>query len=137
ERRKIETGVAEIGKAGGLDDKGKRFPGQLVAGQKQRVGIARDSANHPDVLLCDEPTSELDLETSATILALLRQINEQLGITILLTPLEMNLIHFIFDSVVVTSAVRLLAPCGEFSSFPHPQPLLPHYLSSSSLYSPL
>ena len=84
ERSKIAPRVAEILALVGLSDKANRYPVQLSGGQKQRVGIARAIANHPDVLLCDEPTSALDLETSATILALLKEINAQMGITIVL-----------------------------------------------------
>ena len=101
ERAKIAPRVAEILQLVGLADKANRYPVQLSGGQKQRVGIARAIANHPDVLLCDEPTSALDLETSATILALLKQINDTLGITIVLITHEMNVIKTICDRVAV------------------------------------
>ncbi|MDZ7322097.1 virulence-associated ABC transporter ATP-binding protein SfbB [Kosakonia sacchari] len=121
ERSKIAPRVAEILQLVGLSDKASRYPVQLSGGQKQRVGIARAIANHPDVLLCDEPTSALDLETSATILALLKQINEQLGITIVLITHEMNVIKSICDRVAVMSGGKVVEEDDVFDIFAHPQ----------------
>ncbi|TCC14741.1 virulence-associated ABC transporter ATP-binding protein SfbB [Kosakonia quasisacchari] len=121
ERSKIAPRVAEILQLVGLSDKASRYPVQLSGGQKQRVGIARAIANHPDVLLCDEPTSALDLETSATILALLKQINEQLGITIVLITHEMNVIKSICDRVAMMSGGKAVEEGDVFDIFAHPQ----------------
>ena len=120
ERSKIGPRVSEILALVGLSDKANRFPVQLSGGQKQRVGIARAIANHPDVLLCDEPTSALDLETSATILALLKQINQQLGITIVLITHEMNVIKSICDRVAVMSGGKVVESGEVFDVFASP-----------------
>ncbi len=74
----------------GLSDKGKAYPAQLSGGQKQRVGIAPALAGDPKVLLSDEATSALDPETNRAILQLLRDLNEQLGLTVLLITHEME-----------------------------------------------
>jgi D-methionine transport system ATP-binding protein len=119
ERSNIAPRVAEILALVGLSDKANRYPAQLSGGQKQRVGIARAIANHPDVLLCDEPTSALDLETSATILALLKQINQQMG-SRLITH-EMNVIKSICDRVAVMSGGEVVELGDVFDVFAHPQ----------------
>lgn len=85
----------------GLLDKGNDYPAQLSGGQKQRVGIARAIANHPQVLLCDEPTSALDPKTTAGILDVLRQINQQLGVTIVIVTHEMDVVRSLCDTVSV------------------------------------
>ncbi|QHM96027.1 MULTISPECIES: virulence-associated ABC transporter ATP-binding protein SfbB [Kosakonia] len=133
ERSKIAPRVAEILQLVGLSDKASRYPVQLSGGQKQRVGIARAIANHPDVLLCDEPTSALDLETSATILALLKQINEQLGITIVLITHEMNVIKSICDRVAVMSGGKVVEEGDVFDIFAHPQHPFTRQLVSHTL----
>ncbi|MFI7864059.1 ATP-binding cassette domain-containing protein, partial [Acinetobacter baumannii] len=73
----------------------------LSGGQKQRVGIARALVHHPEILLCDEATSALDPESTATISALLKKINQELGLTIVLFTHEMQVIREICDQVVV------------------------------------
>lgn len=133
ERAKIAPRVAEILKLVGLSDKANRYPAQLSGGQKQRVGIARAIANHPDVLLCDEPTSALDLETSATILALLKRINEQLGITIVLITHEMNVVKTICDRVAVMSGGKVVEEGEVFNIFAHPQHPFTQQLVSHTL----
>ena len=133
ERSRIAPRVAEILELVGLSDKANRFPVQLSGGQKQRVGIARAIANHPDVLLCDEPTSALDLETSATILALLKQINQQLGITIVLITHEMDVIKSICDRVAVMSGGKVVEQGEVFDVFAHPQHPFSQQLVSHTL----
>lgn len=81
----------------GLGDKAEAFPSQLSGGQKQRVGIARALAARPAYLLSDEATSALDLETTASILELLRDINRQLGLTIVLITHELDVVKSICD----------------------------------------
>lgn len=133
ERAKIAPRVAEILDLVGLTDKANRYPVQLSGGQKQRVGIARAIANHPDVLLCDEPTSALDLETSATILALLKEINARLGITIVLITHEMNVIKTICDRVAVMSGGKVVEMGAVFDIFAHPQHAFTRQLVSHTL----
>lgn len=84
-----------------LEDKKNSYPSQLSGGQKQRVGIARALANHPDVLLCDEATSALDPKTTQSILKLLKKINEELGLTIVIITHEMEVVKQICTKVAV------------------------------------
>ena len=100
-KEKIDTKVAELLELVGLADKADSYPSQLSGGQQQRVGIARALANDPKVLLCDEATSSLDPETTHSILDLLKDINEKLGITIVLITHEMGVIKEICTKVAV------------------------------------
>jgi D-methionine transport system ATP-binding protein len=90
----------------GLSAKRDAYPASLSGGQKQRVGIARALVNDPGIVLCDEATSALDPETTQAILALLRDINRRLGITIVLITHEMGVIREVCDTVAVIE-------CGE------------------------
>jgi D-methionine transport system ATP-binding protein len=101
----------ELLKKVGLEDKVKAYPSQLSGGQKQRVAIARVLANEPDILLCDEATSALDPETTKTILELLRQIHDTLGITIVIITHEMRVIQEICTRVAVLDHGEL-QECG-------------------------
>ncbi|KPL54668.1 hypothetical protein ABB55_22590 [Prosthecomicrobium hirschii] len=92
----------------GLADKRDRFPVELSGGQKQRVGIARALATRPKVLLSDEATSALDPETTRSILALLKQVNRDLGVTIVLITHEMAVVREICDRVGVIEAGRII-----------------------------
>lgn len=85
----------------GLSDRKKSYPSQLSGGQKQRVAIARALATNPQVLLCDEATSALDPETTRSILELLKEINERLGVTIIVITHEMKVIEQICHKVAV------------------------------------
>lgn len=100
--------VAELLDLVGLSDKARAFPSQLSGGQKQRVGIARALAAHPHYLLSDEATSALDAETTASILALLRDINRQLGLTIVLITHELEVVKSICDSAALLAKGRVL-----------------------------
>ncbi|WP_307257183.1 methionine ABC transporter ATP-binding protein [Oikeobacillus pervagus] len=93
--------VNELIKLVGLEGRGDAYPSQLSGGQKQRVGIARALANNPKVLLCDEATSALDPQTTDSILDLLVDINERLGLTIVLITHEMHVIRKICHRVAV------------------------------------
>ncbi|MEE3662606.1 methionine ABC transporter ATP-binding protein [Brenneria sp. g21c3] len=117
----IAQRVPEILNLVGLGDKAGAFPSQLSGGQKQRVGIARAIANRPEVLLCDEPTSALDLETSASILVLLKEINQKLGITIVLISHEMSVIKSICDRVAVMTGGKVVEEGDVFDIFAAPQ----------------
>jgi len=100
-KAEIKARVDELLSMVGLADKAQAYPAQLSGGQKQRVGIARALANNPKVLLCDEATSALDPETTKSILKLLKDINRQLDLTIVIITHEMKVITEICDSVAV------------------------------------
>ncbi len=91
----------------GLEDKENAFPAQLSGGQKQRVAIARALASDPKYLLCDEATSALDPNTTRSILELLRQINKDFGVTIVVITHEMKVIDQICDRVAVIDQSRI------------------------------
>lgn len=99
--KEIKRRVDDLLELVGLTAQQHQYPRQLSGGQKQRVGIARALANEPDVLLCDEATSALDPQTTDSILALLKDINSKMGITILLITHEMNVIRAVCDRVAV------------------------------------
>ncbi|MGK4579775.1 methionine ABC transporter ATP-binding protein [Kitasatospora sp. HPMI-4] len=100
--------AAELLDLVGLADKARSFPGQLSGGQKQRVGIARALAGDPKVLLSDEATSALDPETTRSILALLRDLNRQLGLTVLLITHEMDVIKSVCDSAALMRGGKVI-----------------------------
>ena len=101
----------ELLKKVGLGDKSEAYPSQLSGGQKQRVAIARVLANEPDILLCDEATSALDPETTKTILNLLKDIHDTMGITIVIITHEMRVIQEICTQVAVLDG-GTLQECG-------------------------
>ncbi len=105
----------------GLSDKKDVYPAQLSGGQKQRVGIARALASQPKVLLCDEATSALDPQTTESILALLKDINKKLGLTIVLITHEMHVIKAICDQVAVIEGGQLVETGSVFEVFTRPQ----------------
>lgn len=101
--------VHELLKIVGLEDKANEYASNLSGGQKQRVAIARALANDPYLLLCDEATSALDPATTQSILQLLKDINQRLGITILLITHEMEVIKSICNYVAVIDKGTLVA----------------------------
>ena len=107
-RRKIKTRVEELLELVDLQDKSKCYPGQLSGGQKQRVGIARALANNPDVLLSDEATSALDPQTTLSVLDLLKDINEKLGLTILLITHELEVVRYVCNHVAVLEDGKII-----------------------------
>lgn len=100
-RAKINAKVNELLSLVGLDQKAHAYPDELSGGQKQRVAIARALACDPVALLCDEATSSLDPETTDQILQLLKKLNEQLQLTIVLITHEMDVIRKICDQVAI------------------------------------
>ena len=92
-----EARVRELLELVDLSEKAAAFPSQLSGGQKQRVGIARALAARPEVLLCDEATSALDPETTASVLALLADINQRLNLTIVLITHQLEVVKTICD----------------------------------------
>jgi D-methionine transport system ATP-binding protein len=105
----------------GLADKREAYPAKLSGGQKQRVGIARALALQPEILLCDEATSALDPATTLQILALLKDVNRRLGITIALITHEMAVVREICDRVAVIEAGRVVEQGTVFDVFTHPR----------------
>ncbi|MDL4839931.1 methionine ABC transporter ATP-binding protein [Aquibacillus rhizosphaerae] len=104
----------------GLSGREDAYPSELSGGQKQRVGIARALANDPKVLLCDEATSALDPETTDSILKLLIDINEKLGLTIILITHEMHVIRKICHRVAVMEAGKVVEQGDVLDVFSHP-----------------
>ncbi|QGU06514.1 Methionine import ATP-binding protein MetN 2 [Corynebacterium occultum] len=105
----------------GLGDKGRNFPEQLSGGQKQRVGIARALATNPSLLLADESTSALDPETTQEVLSLLRKVNRELGITIVVITHEMEVVRSIADKVAVMEAGRVVEYGSVYEVFSAPK----------------
>lgn len=102
-------------------EKKKSYPSQLSGGQKQRVGIARALANNPKVLLCDEATSALDPQTTDSILDLLSDINERLGLTIVLITHEMHVIRKICNRVAVMENGKVVEEGEVLDVFKNPK----------------
>ena len=113
-RKKAVEKATELLKLVGLEDKASAYPSQLSGGQKQRVAIARALANDPKYLLCDEATSALDPNTTRQILDLLKRINRELGVTIVVITHEMKVIDRICDSVAVIDSSHI-AEIGKVS----------------------
>lgn len=113
--------VTELLELVGLSDKANVYPEQLSGGQKQRVGIARALANEPKLLLCDEATSALDPQTTRSILKLLKDINSQLNLTILLITHDMNVIKQVCDRVAVIDESHIVEVGDVLSLFTNPQ----------------
>lgn len=105
----------------GLEDKLHNYPSQLSGGQKQRVAIARSLANDPDVLLCDEATSALDPKTTQSILDLLRDLNEKLGLTIVIITHEMAVVKDLCHKVAVMENGEILEQGQIVDIFTNPQ----------------
>ncbi|RMO09802.1 Methionine import ATP-binding protein MetN [Pseudomonas coronafaciens pv. zizaniae] len=124
--------VAQLLELVGLQDKHKAYPAQLSGGQKQRVGIARALVHDPAILLCDEATSALDPETTQSILALLREINQRLGLTIVLITHEMAVIRDICHRVVVLEQGCIVEQGPVWQVFGDPQ-----HEMSKTLLAPL
>ena len=97
----IKNRVNDLLELVGLTDKINSYPSQLSGGQKQRVAIARALANNPKVLLCDEPTSALDPTTTEQILDLLKKINNELGVTVIIITHEMKIVESICNKVSI------------------------------------
>jgi len=120
-RRTIREKVTPLLELVGLTDKARRYPAELSGGQKQRVGIARALATEPKVLLCDEATSALDPETTRSILTLLADINDKLGITVVLITHEMQVIKQVCHRVAVLEAGRVVELAPVEQVFTRPQ----------------
>ncbi|HWT75077.1 MAG TPA: ATP-binding cassette domain-containing protein [Mobilitalea sp.] len=100
-KKEAKMRASELLEIVGLSDKAKAYPAQLSGGQKQRIAIARALATNPKVLLCDEATSALDPTTTRSILNLLKEINQRLGITVIVITHEMSVIEEICNRVAI------------------------------------
>ncbi|MBM7591616.1 D-methionine transport system ATP-binding protein [Brevibacillus fulvus] len=120
-KAEIEQKVTELLTLVGLEAHRNKYPAQLSGGQKQRVGIARALASDPKVLLCDEATSALDPQTTNSILALLRDINRKLGLTIVLITHEMHVIRAVCDRVAVIDGGKIVEMGNVVDVFLKPQ----------------
>ncbi|MCT9821008.1 ATP-binding cassette domain-containing protein [Microbacterium sp. W1N] len=120
-RAEITARVSELLAFVGLADKAKSYPEQLSGGQKQRVGIARALATDPRILLADEATSALDPDTTHEVLTLLKRVNTELGITILVITHEMDVIRTLADRVVVMEHGRIIEQGEVFDVLSAPQ----------------
>ncbi|WP_313713933.1 methionine ABC transporter ATP-binding protein [Pseudomonas sp.] len=118
----------------GLADRAGDYPAQLSGGQKQRVGIARALVLQPQILLCDEATSALDPQSTQSVLELLRDINQQLGLTIVLITHEMQVIRDLCDRVAVLEQGRIVEAGEVWQVFGNPQhPVSRMLLSDAAL----
>ncbi len=120
-RAEIRGRVEELLRFVGLGDKAKSYPEQLSGGQKQRVGIARALATEPRILLADEATSALDPDTTQEVLTLLRRVNAELGVTILVITHEMDVVRTIADRIVVMESGRVIEDGAVFDILSAPR----------------
>lgn len=130
----IKQRVGELLDLVGLQEKAEDYPASLSGGQKQRVAIARTLANNPKVLLCDEATSALDPATTRSILALIRDINQRMGITVLLITHEMDVVKAICDEVAVISHGKLVEYGAIAEIFAKPKTDLAKQFINSALH---
>lgn len=120
-KNEIKERVNELLKFVGLEDKANNYPEQLSGGQKQRVGIARALATSPDILICDEATSALDPETTTEILNLLKKVNREYNLTILLITHEMHVVKEICHRVAVMEKGKVIEEGKLFDVFTQPK----------------
>lgn len=104
----IKERVMELLELVGLQDKADFYPNQLSGGQKQRIAIARALANHPKILLCDEATSALDTKTTQSILNLLQDIQNKLGLTVVLITHQIEVVRSICNTMCVMSGGEIV-----------------------------
>lgn len=133
-KQAIEDAVLPLLELTGLSDKRGSYPPQLSGGQKQRVAIARALASKPKVLLCDEATSALDPQTTRSILALLKDINRKLKITILIITHEMDVVKSICDRVAIMSHGQIIEENDVEQFFLRPQTELAQEFVRSAIH---
>ena len=121
DKSQVQERVEELLKRVGLADKRDVYPSQLSGGQKQRVAIARALANNPTVLLCDEATSALDPTTTKSILNLLKKINQELRITIVLITHEMNVVKEICNRMAIMQDGKVIEEGDVYDIFANPK----------------
>lgn len=120
-RKKSQEKAKKLLKLVGLEDRMYSYPSQLSGGQKQRVAIARALATDPEVLLCDEATSALDPNTTKAMLDLLKKINIDLGVTIVIITHEMKIVEQICNKVAIIDDGRIAELGTVQEMFLHPR----------------
>ncbi|GGM42509.1 methionine ABC transporter ATP-binding protein [Microbacterium saperdae] len=123
-KQDIGPRVAELLDFVGIGDKAHSYPRALSGGQKQRVGIARAIAANPELLLADEATSALDPQTTGEVLALLKEINRTLGITIVVITHQISVVHELCDQVIVMDGGKVVDSGDTYRVFAHPRAAL-------------
>lgn len=132
-KEEIKVKVRKLLDLVGISEKENAYPSQLSGGQKQRVAIARALANDPDILLCDEATSALDPQTTKSILDLLKNLNKELGITIVVITHEMAVVKEICNRVAVMEKGKVVEEGDVFSIFANPkQKLTQNFIKTTS-----
>lgn len=138
-RKEAKNKARELLKMVNLEEKEKSYPSQLSGGQKQRVAIARALATNPKILLCDEATSALDPQTTQSILGLLKDINEKMGITIVVITHQMSVVTEICNKVAIIDSGHLVEEGDVAKIFEAPKSDAAKELISGKLirYSPI
>ena len=121
DKKEAEKRARELLELVGLADKCDKYPSQLSGGQQQRVAIARALVNNPSIMLCDEATSALDSMTTHSILKLLKDINEKMGVTIVLITHSLAVAELICDIVVVIDEGKIVEEGKTEDIFANPQ----------------
>lgn len=121
DNKEAEKRARELLELVGLADKCDKYPSQLSGGQQQRVAIARALVNNPSIMLCDEATSALDSMTTHSILKLLKDINEKMGVTIVLITHSLAVAELICDNVVVIDEGKIVEEGKTEDIFANPQ----------------
>lgn len=121
DKKEAEKRARELLELVGLADKCDKYPSQLSGGQQQRVAIARALVNNPSIMLCDEATSALDSMTTHSILKLLKDINEKMGVTIVLITHSLAVAELICDNVVVIDEGKIVEEGKTEDIFENPQ----------------
>ena len=135
-KKKAVKRAEELLKIVGLSDKAKAYPSQLSGGQKQRVAIARALASNPKILLCDEATSALDPQTTSSILELLRKINQDFGITIVIITHQMSVVREICKNVAIMKEGQIVEKGDTIEIFNHPKSDVAKELLNSDVDGP-
>ncbi|MBM4761002.1 ATP-binding cassette domain-containing protein [Bacillus sp. B15-48] len=120
-KAEIRERVMELLEFVGLSEKADNYPNELSGGQKQRIGIARALASNPSILLCDEATSALDPQTTQSILNLLKRVNQEYGITIMIITHEMGVIQEICNKVAVMEMGEIIEQGSVLEVFGQPK----------------
>ena len=131
-KQQIATKVKQLLEVVGLTDKTGAYPSQLSGGQKQRVAIARALANDPVVLLCDEATSALDPQTTQDILKLIKELNEKLGITVVIITHEMAVVKEVCTRVAIMESGEVVEEGDVYSIFAEPmEPITKRFIQTA------